>query len=239
MNLALDFGNTRIKAGLFEGNRLSTRALFSDTKELRDFLSTNTFANAIVSSVSMEVQQALDWINVSGMKLPLTSTMDLPVTIAYGTPGTLGVDRIAAVCGARAIYPGRDCLVIDAGTCITYEFLSASGVYEGGAISPGIRMRFEAMNHFTARLPLVKPLSNAPLTGKTTEQSMQSGVMNGLEEEIKGIISRYQQEFPHIQIILCGGDSVFFENTAKRSIFVAPDLVLTGLNAILLHYVNR
>jgi type III pantothenate kinase len=239
MNLAIDFGNTRIKVGVFEGDSLTARVLFDDTKGLRDFLETKTFANAIVSSVNMDVHQALGWINASGMKLPLTSTMDLPVTISYETPATLGVDRIAAVCGAQAMFPGRDCLVIDAGTCVTYELVRASGVYEGGAISPGIRMRFDAMNHFTARLPLVKPLSGAPLTGKSTEQSMQSGVMNGLEEEIKGIIERYQQEFTTLQVILCGGDSDLFENIAKPSIFVAPDLVLIGLNAILLHYVNR
>lgn len=239
MNLAVDFGNTRIKAGLFNGPELQERALFDNEGTLRDFLDTRSFDHAIVSSVSVDAHTALSWIDSHGEKLVLSASMRLPVKVAYHTPATLGVDRIAAVCGAQAMFPGSDCLVIDAGTCITYEFLTSAGVYEGGAISPGVRMRFEAMSHFTARLPLVQPSRQVPLTGKTTEQSMQSGVMNGLTEEIKGIINRYQTDYPRLQVIMCGGDAGLFENTGKPSIFVAPDLVLTGLNAILLHYVNR
>jgi type III pantothenate kinase len=124
------------------------------------------------------------------------------------------------------------------GTCITYDFLSADGVYEGGAIAPGVKMRFKAMNHYTARLPLVEPIADAPLTGKSTVTSMQSGIMNGVLEEIKGYISRYSSRHTQLATVACGGDVAFFENSIKPSIFVAPDLVLVGLNRILLHHVN-
>lgn len=136
------------------------------------------------------------------------------------------------------MFPNRDCLVIDMGTCITYDFLSSKGVYEGGAIAPGVRMRFKAMHRFTARLPMVDPVADAPLTGKSTVASMQSGVVNGVLEEIKGFISRYQSQHGELVTVACGGDTLLFENSIKPSIFVAPDLVLTGLNRILLHHVN-
>ncbi|HEY5825470.1 MAG TPA: type III pantothenate kinase, partial [Cyclobacteriaceae bacterium] len=156
----------------------------------------------------------------------------------YATPTTLGVDRIAAVCGALEIYPNGNCLVVDTGTCINYEFIDAKGEYLGGAISPGIHMRLEAMHKFTARLPLVTNNPDAQLIGNSTATCMQSGVTNGVIAEIEGIITRYSHLYPDLGVILSGGDYSLFENKLKPSIFVAPELVLSGLNRILLHNVR-
>jgi len=164
--------------------------------------------------------------------------MPIPLQIDYATTDTLGVDRLAAACGAWSLFPGRSSLVIDIGTCINYEFVESGGRYKGGAISPGIRMRFEAMHRHTAQLPMAEPLASVPTIGDSTITCLQSGVMNGVFEEIKGIISRYQRDYPGIGVILCGGDAHFFENNLKPFIFVAPELVLIGLNSILLHNVD-
>jgi type III pantothenate kinase len=163
----------------------------------------------------------------------------MPLKILYKTPATLGVDRLAAACGARALFPLQHCLTIDAGTCVTFDFIDMDGNYYGGAISPGMNMRFQALHTFTARLPLVSPAGEANLIGDSTESSIRSGVINGLAAEIDGIIHQYQLKFEGLRAILCGGDALFFENKLKASIFASPELVLVGLNSILIYNVNR
>jgi len=192
----------------------------------------------LVSSVNFDPTEILSWSSSAGKKIILTTSLSLPIKIAYATPQTLGVDRIAAACGASFLYPNEDCLVIDAGTCINYEFLDRNKIYHGGAISPGIFMRFEAMHSFTSKLPLVKSISKSNLIGDSTESCMQSGVMNGVLAEVNGIIKRYKDLYPNIRVILSGGDHSFFENNLKHPIFVAPDLVFDGLNGILLYHVE-
>jgi type III pantothenate kinase len=237
MNLVIDNGNSRTKLATFDDGGEWTPSIFDSAAAVDEFLASRSFHDVLVSSVKRPPEEILSLIHASGRKLVLTPTMSLPFRVTYRTPQTLGVDRIAAVAGASALFPGQDCLVIDAGTCITYEFLTADGNYRGGSISPGIRMRFEAMNKFTARLPLAGPIKAAALVGATTEESLQSGVMIGVEEEIKGMITRYEAQAPELQVLMCGGDASFFENIRKPSIFVAPDLVLHGLRRILMHHV--
>lgn len=238
MNLTIDIGNTRIKVATFEGTLLKEKHTFKDVDGLKAFVLNRAFGHCIVSSVSTDASSVIPHLPVEGKKLQLTTSLELPISIAYDTPNTLGVDRIAAACGAYQLFAGSDCLVIDMGTCITYDHLSSRGSFEGGAIAPGVKMRFAAMNQFTARLPLVEPVADAPLTGKTTAASMQSGVINGILEEIKGFVARYKSQYPELKTVACGGDLAFFENSLKPSIFAAPDLVLIGLNRILLHHVN-
>jgi type III pantothenate kinase len=237
MNLVIDCGNTRVKAATFREGSLQEKFFFSNVADLESFLSSRTFNNAIVSSVSRPAEEIIGLIAAEGKKLALTVHLPLPFKNEYATPSTLGVDRIAAVCGALEIYPNRNCLIIDTGTCFNYEFIDAKGHYLGGAISPGIHMRLEAMHKFTARLPLVTNNSDAPLIGNSTETCMQSGVTNGAIAEIEGIIYRYSI-YPNLGVILSGGDYSLFENKLKPSIFVAPELVLSGLNRILLHNVR-
>jgi type III pantothenate kinase len=238
MNIAVDYGNTSVKVGIFKEEHLQDKRFFQDPAALRAFLESYHAENIIVSSVSHPAGEVLSWSVARGKKISLSYQLPLPVTILYATPQTLGVDRIAAVCGAVEIFPNQDCLVIDAGTCITYEFVDHLGNYYGGGISPGIAMRFEAMHHFTSRLPLVQPVLHAPLVGDSTETSMQSGVINGARAEVEGIVQKYQDQYSNLKVILCGGDAVFFENQFNAPLFVSPDLVLIGLNRILHHSIH-
>ncbi len=238
MNLVVDSGNTRIKVGLFKDRELVGKESFPTQDELKEFIATSPSDHILVSSVNFDPAEILSWSATKGKKLSLSSSLPLPVRVNYLTPATVGVDRLAAVCGAQDLFPNKTCLVIDAGTCINYELLDAQSIYHGGAISPGISMRFEAMHTFTARLPLVKANENIALIGNTTETCLQSGVMNGVLEEVKGFIKRYQSIYPDLTVIMCGGDYPFFENKLKPAIFVAPELVLIGLNRILRYHVE-
>ncbi|MEQ8362552.1 MAG: type III pantothenate kinase [Cyclobacteriaceae bacterium] len=238
MNLAVDYGNTRIKVGAFEQANLIQQFSFEDSNVFNEWLGKTVFENVIVSSVARSTDNLLDKINSSGKKILMNQSTPFPIVIKYSTPQTLGLDRIAAACGALEIMPNKHCLVIDLGTCINYEFVDDQANYYGGAISPGVKMRFEAMHTFTVRLPLVKFVEDSPLIGNSTESCMQSGVENGVLAELEGIIDRYQKKYPTMGVILCGGDAPLFENKLKRPIFVAPNLVLSGLNRILLHNVN-
>lgn len=237
INLAIDLGNTRIKAGLFEDDTLQQTTVFNNLAELTDWL-TIYHDNLIVSSVSQDVHSIISLSRATRKKIPLTTSTSLPIKVEYATPQSLGVDRLAAACGAIQLFPDQPCLVIDAGTCINYEVVDGHGIYRGGIISPGVNMRFMAMNTFTARLPLMEAVVDAPLVGNSTQTCMQSGVMNGIIEEMRGIIGRMRQNYPDLRVILCGGDAQLFENQLKPSIFAAPELVLVGLNRILNHNVS-
>ena len=146
---------------------------------------------------------------------------------------------MACAVGANFLFPNQNVLAIDAGTCITYDFTDKKSNYWGGGISPGLMMRFNALNTFTAKLPLVVPLGNPALIGNSTETAIQSGVVNGVTAEMDGIINRYEQKYPGLRVILTGGDGPFFENRLKASIFASPDLVLLGLNSVLIHNVGN
>jgi type III pantothenate kinase len=238
MNLVIDCGNSRIKVGLFDSETLKEKFFFDRNDELFLFLKEKSIDNVLVSSVAISAEDILEKVDASGKKMKLTHHLPLPIKNLYATPQTLGVDRVAAACGAIDIFPNKNCLVIDIGTCINFEFIDDQKRYHGGAISPGINIRYEGMHKFTKRLPLVANNSKAPLIGNTTETCMQSGVMNGMLAEINGIIEQYQKKYPDLGVILCGGDYPLFENQLKPHIFVAPDLVLSGLNRILLHNVR-
>lgn len=234
MNLVVDIGNSSSKVGIFEKDHLLRKEVFTAAEAMHAFVSSVEVEHAIVGSVTGETFSP----PVKGKLIHLNAQTALPITNGYRTPKTLGVDRLAAACGAWAMFPGEASLVIDAGTCINMEYISADGTYGGGSISPGVRMRFEAMHTLTARLPLAQPVEAPSLTGNDTISSLQSGVMVGILMEMQGAIGRYQEFNPGLRVILCGGDSHFFENHLKPPIFVAPDLVLMGLNRILLHHVK-
>lgn len=235
MNLAIDFGNTRAKAGLFDKDELLEIFYDFKVRSLSDLIKTENIRNIAVSTVTSAV---FELENIEGVRLlKLDHSTNLPFSIAYKTPETLGRDRIAAVAGAQFLFPETNCLIIDIGTCITFDFLNVGGVYHGGAISPGVDIRFKALNTFTANLPLVEAEEIVPLIGKTTKSCIQSGVINGVLAEINEIIRMYQLKYTDLQIILCGGGSNYFENRLKEHIFAAPELVLRGLNRILLYNV--
>jgi type III pantothenate kinase len=232
--LVIDVGNTRAKAATFLGNECQEKMFFNSMDELHS-LSHLEFGNILVSSVNHRAEEILSKLKASGKKIGLDNHTPLPIKIRYATPETLGVDRIAAACGALELFPDQNTLIVDAGTCINYEFVDAQANYLGGAISPGVEMRFKAMHKFTARLPLVHLNKEVNLVGNSTESCMQSGVMNGIIGEIEGMIARYQEKYSQLTIVMCGGNAALFENRLKPTIFAAPDLVLMGLNRILRH----
>lgn len=238
MNLVVDSGNSAAKVAIFDQSKLSEKFTFTSEAELQLFLKTTKAENLIVSSVNADAQQICDWAINAKQKFILTYNLPLPITILYRTPHTLGVDRIAGACGALKLFPGSNSLVIDAGSCITYDFTDEKGNYHGGGISPGLMMRFKAVHTFTAKLPLVTPMDSPELIGNSTESSIQSGIVLGMIGEIEAIIARYQAKYPQLKVILCGGDGPFFENKLKASIFASPDLVLFGLNSVLIHNVS-
>jgi len=238
MNVVIDYGNSAAKVGIFDQHTLVQKFLFPKETELKKFLQNFSAASCIISSVSRDAQTVLSWAS-GKQKFVLNHRLPVPIKNKYATPETLGVDRLAAACGALHLFPGRPCLVIDAGTCITYEFVDRQGNYRGGGISPGLKMRFEAMHTFTARLPLIEVVENPKLIGDSTETCMQSGAIYGAIDEMEGVISRYGRDFEDLQVILCGGDTRFFENKLKASIFAVPELVLSGLNSILIYNVSR
>jgi len=191
----------------------------------------------IVSSVNTEVSSHLDLNNKNYSTLQLDHATPLPIRMKYETPETLGKDRIALAVAAHKIHSDEPTLVIDAGTCITYDFVDAEGTYYGGAISPGVQMRLKAMHFGTSSLPLInwqKEMKGIPeLNGKSTISSMLSGVVNGAKGEMEAFIVKYSENRPNLKVLLTGGDAEFFEKELKNGIFADPNLLLKGLNEIL------
>jgi type III pantothenate kinase len=211
------------------------KELFQDMKPdvLTQFLEKNgPFQGTILSSVSNHPSELENILAQTGKFILLDAETPVPVINLYKTPQSLGKDRIAAVTGAWSLFPGKNILVIDAGTCITYDFLTKNGEYLGGGISPGIRMRFRAMHTFTGKLPLIEPGDFDELIGRSTDESLLSGVNNGVTAEIRELIRLYTDKFDELMVVITGGDHQFLHNKLKINIFAVPDLVLLGLNEI-------
>ena len=236
MNLVIDTGNTLTKLAIFQGSEMVAFTSYKgvDPKHIIQFCETNTLIkNAILSTVKEYSSEIDQYLSDRYSALFFTHTTLVPITNNYGTPETLGKDRLAGVVGAFRMFPANDILVIDAGTAITYDLITAGGEYSGGAISPGISMRYKALHTFTDRLPLLDYYDDASLIGDDTSTSIHSGVLNGAVAEMEGIIQRYQLIYPGIKIILTGGDHNYFDKRLKIKTFAAPNLVLEGLNLIL------
>lgn len=240
MNLAIDVGNTRTKAGVFKGTELQEVYIDQTPRSLLQILERWPLKQGIISSVGRDHGPMISRLEGKIPIIQLTPSLAVPVSNHYRTPQTLGMDRLAAVVGAREINRETSNLVIDAGTSITYDLIDEKGNYQGGGISPGINLRFKSLNSYTSKLPLITDKSaEVPLIGTDTASSIRSGVLNGATAEIEGIIQRYLQKYPKLKVLLCGGDADFFESTLKPSIFVVPNLVLSGLNRILLYHVQE
>lgn len=235
MILLADIGNTRIKTACVERGQLQHQFSIAVNRsaDLPDLLKACPPAVrcwiAAVRDVPKAFYQALP---TSCVMAHLTAQTPLPFRISYDSPETLGSDRIAAVAAAYGRFPKTNVLVIDMGSCITYDLLTAEGVYKGGGISPGIHMRFKAMHHFTGKLPLAEPVRSVQLTGNNTQKSIQSGVMNGVQAEIDGIISQYEDVYEKLTVILGGGDNIYFDKQFKNNIFAVSNLVIEGLQVV-------
>lgn len=235
MIIAADLGNTALKLGLFDDNGLivSKKFDYSMQNEIENFFLSNSCDQLVFSTVRVVPEHFQLIMNTINRRLEVNSSTPLPIVNNYGTPQTLGTDRIANAVAAAALYPGKPVLAIDCGTCLKFDFVHPDTGYEGGAISPGLNMRFKALHENTARLPLFAYRDDSPLIGKNTEESILSGVIHGMLAEIKGISAQYSDRFPDLICVITGGDYLHFYNSLKTFIFAAPDLTLTGLREIL------
>ena len=235
MNLVLDIGNSYIKIALFEKSELIQRFQFSDNfeKNILDTLSNYEIKYSIISNVGKIENTIIELLNNTTNLLFLSNQLKFPFKNLYNSKNTLGQDRLALVSAAAFKFPKDNVLIIDAGSCITYDFKNFKNEYLGGGISPGISMRFKSLNSFTANLPLISSTNSFKLVGDTTKNSLISGVMNGTVSEINGIIKQYFKEFKNIKIILTGGDSNFLRKRIKNSIFADQNFLLKGLNKLL------
>ena len=232
MNLVIDIGNTKTKIGYFKEDRLASSETFDSLPELNHFLESKATDSAIISSVNVPYEDILKILTNVKSPLLLTHQTPLPFKNQYKSK-TIGLDRIAAVAGAQILYPTKNVLAIDMGTCITYELLEKGKTYLGGAISPGLFMRFKSMHNFTARLPLVKPEPISDLIANNTHDAINNGVVLGIKAEVEAYIQEVGTIYPALTTLITGGDAKFFESKIKAPIFAIPELVLVGLNAIL------
>lgn len=236
MKLIIDIGNTVVKMVAFRGDEPvdEIRAESGELAGLCDFVKKHDFRRGIVGTV----RNLLDSEEEALSRLPfpllrLSPDTPVPITNRYRTPQTLGSDRLAAVIGASSLKPGHDLLIIDAGTCITYEVIDARGNYWGGNIAPGMQMRLRALHEFTGRLPLVEAEGDVPGMGYSTETAIRSGVLRGMKYEIEGYIKSMRSKFPHLLVFLTGGDRINFDTNIKNIIFTDRYIVPRGLNKIL------
>lgn len=236
MKLIIDIGNTVAKLVAFDGDEPveEVRTSNESLAALGAFAAKYAFTHGIVGAVREITPQAEE--RLQALHIPLlrfTSSTPVPITNRYRTPQTLGSDRLAAAVGARSLKPGKDLLIIDAGTCVTYEVIDALGNYWGGNIAPGMHMRLRALHEFTAKLPLVETEGAVPGMGYDTDTAIRSGVLRGMKYEIEGYIRSMRAKYPKLLVFLTGGDKINFDTTIKSIIFADKFIVPRGLNKIL------
>jgi type III pantothenate kinase len=247
--LALDLGNTALKYGVFTQAGLQENGTLTVPSQLGELWQRFQPQHAILASVAAD-ENAQPWLSqlsaVLSQVLPLRPGFTpVPLAVAYATPHTLGADRLAGAVGASYLRPGQPTLVVDAGTALKLDLITADGTYQGGSIAPGLRMRLQALHTFTGRLPLLElpePTEAVQLIGNSTSSSMLSGVLNGVVMEITGLVAEYQQRYPGLGLVLTGGDALQLQprlGPALGLIFVIPELVLVGLDQILRYNVDR
>ncbi|MBO4561653.1 MAG: type III pantothenate kinase [Bacteroidaceae bacterium] len=232
MTLFLDFGNTRVKAAVSSSSGL--REVYSGSQSveaLESALSGIPVSGGMWCAVRETGSDMRGWMESLGLR-QLTFNTPVPLKNEYSTPATLGMDRMAAAVGAWSMAPGQNILVVDAGTAVTFDFVSAAGVYCGGNIAPGIGLRLSSLHEHTGQLPVVNPKGATPLLGNDTESAMRSGAVVGIRNEISGYITELTLRYGPLSVFLTGGDAEFFDIKGKSSTFVVPNLVLKGLERI-------
>jgi|AntDeeMinimDraft_4_1070355.scaffolds.fasta_scaffold06166_1 type III pantothenate kinase len=238
MNLIIDSGNSFTKLALFEKAKLLESTKISKPKAfeaIEQLMSQNKIDRAIAAETADLEAKTLAFLNGNLSLLRLGDHTKLPFENLYETPETLGADRLALAASAQHFFPKENVLVIDAGTCITYDFIENGKTYHGGAISPGLKMRYRSMSHFTQKLPLLKPSAhkNLEIIGKNTETNLHSGVLWGTSLEIDGYINRLKTQYKKLNVVLTGGDAKLLVNRLKNSIFAPSHFLENGLNQIL------
>jgi len=240
LKLVIDIGNTSAKIAIFDNTGLiDLQTVVENLHEslINTFKKYPSITSSIVSAVSDYDNRIPEFLKKNSNFLELTHSTPVPFTNKYSTPQTLGKDRIAIAAAAISMFPHENVLVIDAGTCVTYDFVDSSGEYLGGSISPGLIMRLKALNNYTNKLPLEslpEPNSVIELIGESTRTSILSGVVIGLKSELEHITNQYEIQFSPLKVVISGGDYKYFENTSKSNIFASPNIVINGLKEILI-----
>ena len=233
MDIVIDSGNTHTKIGIFHGNVLKQTTILKKFSEVVDFANKCHPDDVIVSTVKFKPDQFKNGLLNTGKLILLDHQTPIPIKNTYLTPETLGMDRLASVVGAWHLYPDRPSLVIDAGACTTFDVINDIGEYLGGSISPGIDIRLQSMYQFTENLPKVEKDGFFNTPGRTTEEAIKSGAIDGAISEAEGFIQRYHKIFNNMVVILTGGQYKLFESKIKGNIFAVPNLVMRGLYTIL------
>lgn len=233
-NLIIDIGNTLCKVAVFENQEITQNFQQVDLTFdwLKDHINFLIISVCLVSSTREKPEKLISDLQKEVNCLWLNDNLKLPFKNKYASPKTLGKDRLALAAAAASEFKNQNTLVLDAGTCLTYEIVNSENEYLGGAISPGKQMRFKALNSFTEKLPLVQPKKPLDLIGDTTESNIISGVINGMINEIDGTINVYKMRFTELNVVLTGGDQVFFAECLKNNFFARPHFLLKGLNFI-------
>ena len=243
MLLAIDVGNTRIKSAVFENNIILKQSVFFKNeleKKIQNILKKfPKVSHLVVASVGNLEKD--DFLKLDkNLKVDfIRHENHFPFKNCYSTPKTLGIDRMVLASGATLQFKNQNRLVIDAGTCITYDFINDLDEYLGGAISPGLRLRYESLHNFTAKLPLLTLENPEKFIGNSTTESIHSGVVNGVLNEIDGFINEYKQIYPKFTIILTGGDAVFLAKRLKNTIFANSNFLLESLNHLFQYKINN
>ncbi len=232
--LCLDFGNTRLKAAIFENDRFIEEIFLTDDKTgtILHLIEKYHPEKTILSSVINHNETLEQMLSEKSIFHKITHITKLNFTTPVGKPETIGADRLALVAAAVHFYPGKNILVIGLGSCITYNFVNQYKQFVGGSISPGMDMRFKSMNDFTAKLPLVQADWNFPFIGYDTKTNLQSGVISGIVSEIDGFIEKYTQKFNNFNVVLTGGNSAYFASQLKNKIFADYNFLFKGLYAL-------
>lgn len=249
MRLLIDYGNTLVKIAFFRDDELlEIKALNEITvaqlnievgKFEKKFNLKDSIHHVLLSAVKDIPVDLSAFLSDRFNFIQLDHNTPVPITIKYETPETLGHDRIALAVAGSGLFPNENILVIDAGTCITYDFINKNKEYLGGGISPGILMRFRALHNFTGKLPLIKQFEDTDLIGNTTKNSIISGVINGVRAEVDTIIDRYIKDYSVSRILFTGGDMIYFDKKLKNNIFANSNLVFMGLNMIINYNVGN
>ena len=238
MNLVIDIGNTQIKTAVFKDNTLYNKEIYSKDdffNSIENITKKYRIKHAILSNVGEIENLKMLEINKLFDVLVLNSKTRLPFINNYKTPQTLGVDRIALIAAAVDQFPNKNVLIFDAGSCITYDFVNEKNEYLGGGISPGIEMRYKALNSYTANLPKLTLSNEIPEIGNSTENSIHFGVLNGIIQEIEGVINQFKVKNQKLTVVLTGGDTIYLAKNLKSTIFANPNFLLEGLNSILIY----
>jgi type III pantothenate kinase len=240
MNLILDFGNTYKKIAIVHEKEI-IHLVAQHSIDMDDIVAIGKkyrIKNAILSSVVSDTEKIEKYLEEKYTFVKLSEQTPLPIKNMYKTKHTLGSDRLACSVAAQNCFPGKNVLTLQLGTCITSDFITSEGIYVGGSISPGMEMRFKALHHFSDRLPLIEYQNIDYLTGKSSEESILSGVINGIIAECNYLITNYKSKYPYLKVIVTGGNLKEFENAIKGEIIAFPNLVISGLDLILYYNVE-